>query len=29
MYYFVVHTHMNFMQQVWGIYFIEYTVGII
>ena len=28
MYYFVEHTHMNFIQQVWGIYFIEYTVGI-
>ena len=29
MYYFGVHTHMNIMQQVWGIYFIEYTVGIL
>ena len=27
MYYFVVYTHMDFIQQVWGIYFVEYTVG--
>ena len=29
MYYFVEYTHMNFIQQVWEIYCIEYTVGIL
>ena len=29
MYYFVEYTYMNFIQQVWEIYCIEYTLGIL